>query len=110
MKIDWLDILYFILLVLAAINGRASRSGNIYLMQDGDTFKIGRTSRAPEERYKDFKTGNPDIKLIHHFPARDMYTAEKGLHNKYKSKRIAGTEWFKLSGRDVRQIKAIKYM
>lgn len=95
------------------------RRGYIYLMSSRDErgktiYKIGRTKRDPQKRREAFKTGNPFIKMVHWFPARNMFTAESSLHKRYKSKRIVDrddgswTEWFRLDSSDVKTIRRMK--
>ncbi|MCP4370291.1 MAG: GIY-YIG nuclease family protein [Deltaproteobacteria bacterium] len=79
--------------------------GYIYLIKEfhSGTYKIGRTVNV-SKRANLFEVKLPfKIKLIHHFPASDMYEAESILHKKYKELRTNG-EWFSLDQDDVNEI------
>lgn len=83
--------------------------GSIYLMRDGELYKIGRSVDV-QRRLRTFRTANPNIRLAHHFPARNMYYAEDTLHKRYAHRRVRGTEWFRLSRREAGEIKRIRRM
>lgn len=85
--------------------GRTSNTNYIYLMLNTRSgyYKIGR-SNDPEKREKTLQAEEPDITLIHKWPAPAEY--EKKLHDRFKPKRSRG-EWFELSQVDVIEIKSI---
>lgn len=63
---------------------------------DTGHYKIG-VSLRPEERLRSFKTEMPvDVRIVHTFPASDMYLVENTLHNALKELRYRG-EWFLLN-------------
>lgn len=73
-----------------------------YLMKDSSgLYKIG-CSVDPRSRLDSMKTGNATIELV----CIIKENIEQELHTKYASKRVKG-EWFKLSEKDVRDIKRL---
>ena len=62
-----------------------------YLMFDGVLYKIGK-SINPENRFKQIKTSNPNVRLICYGNA----VTEKYMHDRYYRSRVKG-EWFKLN-------------
>lgn len=115
---DWIALLLWFLADLLRRPQpyfRADNGGTVYLLRSGDYYKIGRTRQDVHKRVASLRTGNPHtLTLIHHFPARDMYAAERKLHDLFQHKRLLGeengTEWFRLNSRDIRHIKSIKRM
>ena len=72
---------------------------HVYLIESDNgyecLYKIG-LSKKVERRYKEIKTGNPDILTIFDkFKTQYPYKLEKALHNMYAHLRGEG-EWFKL--------------
>ena len=71
--------------------------GFIYFLYDGNSVKVGFTTKAPEERLNEIQTGNPNkLKLIGHFPGtiRD----EKEVHKRWEVvKAKGGSEWFNVN-------------
>ncbi len=65
----------------------------VYVMSDGDQYKIG-VSNNPVQRALTIRTvsGNP-ISLLLSINCKDAYGCERYLHNKYKSFNTQG-EWF----------------
>lgn len=73
-----------------------------YLMKDSSgLYKIG-CSAEPHGRLESMRTGNATIELV----CVIKENIEKELHIKYANKRVKG-EWFKLSEKDVRDIKRL---
>ena len=68
----------------------------IYLMKNGDLYKLGRTSNLDLEVSK-LKPG----KIISSFKAPDPKAFEARLLRLYKKKRIPGTNYFRLSESEV---------
>lgn len=86
-----------------------SEEGYVYLLQFGDTYKIG-SSKNVERRFRELKTQMPyDGKIIHSIATGDLGGIELYWHNYFKEKRLRG-EWFKLSDSDVRYFKKRKLM
>lgn len=74
----------------------ADNPGYVYLMASHDKVKIGK-SGWPQDRAKNFRTGNPDIKLLDEWCVLDMPFVENALHKFFAADRIAETnEWFHL--------------
>lgn len=64
-------------------------------------YKIGWTSRTPEDRIKEFKTGNAsDMYLVDSFKSKWATKIESHLHRYFKDKSLSG-EWFALTEFDV---------
>ncbi len=70
-----------------------------YIMEDYSygAYKIGKTSKSPELRLRDFQTGNPSIKLLFAFPS--LLYSESDLHKRFSDYRKddegdSGKEWF----------------
>ena len=65
-------------------------------------YKIGHTRRKPEDRIREFKTGNASsITLINSYQSKWGTKIESFLHRQFKSKRLNG-EWFALDELDVK--------
>jgi hypothetical protein len=81
--------MYIVYLISAEINGKV-------------LYKIGWTKRTPEQRIKEFKTGN-----VSEFLVIESYKSEWGskievlLHKKYNKYKISG-EWFDLPENEVK--------
>ena len=67
--------------------------GYIYLIRNGDLFKIGRTD-DPKRRMKELK---PDEVIAIH-QTDDADSLEKTLHKRFKSKRLPQSEYFRING------------
>ena len=72
----------------------------IYLMKNGDLYKLGRTSDLENESLK-LKPG----KIISSFNASDPKSFEARLIRLYKKKRLPGTNYFRLSESEVENCK-----
>lgn len=88
------------------------RSDFVYLAKytpDSDLYKIG-ISTNPVSRIKSMNRVCPSvsIELIHSFESDNALKTEKNLHNKYGSKRVSTTEWFRLDESDVDYLTGIK--
>lgn len=72
-------------------------------LQDTIVYKIGWTRRTPEDRMREFQTGNAsNLTLIDTFESKWGTKVESSLKRRFKEKRISG-EWFNLSVDDVSQ-------
>jgi len=69
-----------------------------YLIKANKLYKIGK-SKNPEQRVKQLKTANPEVRLI----AYGSGTTEKELHRLFNANKIIG-EWFKLSTNEVEKV------
>ncbi len=80
---------------------RKDRPGYVYVMQGSNKtrVKIGRT-KDPYNRLKNFKTADPDMRIIGFFETEDRVKAEILAHDKlseYRTNRTGpGNEWFKV--------------
>ena len=73
---------------------KKEKDGFVYIMQDySGLYKIG-YSNNPDNRLKQFKTGNPKINMYANYPANRL--DERLLHKLFEEYRDDG-EWFKLS-------------
>ena len=77
-------------------------NGWLYLIKNGDLYKIGIT-RHFDNRMRQL---NPDS-IVAKLYTSDFKNLEKILHKKYKDVRIPQTEYFRLNGYQVREIKQI---
>ena len=75
-------------------------SGWLYLIRNGDLYKIGITKNF-ERRMRQLK---PD-KVVTKFYSADFLKLERELHNRYKQVRIPQTEYFRLEDYQVKEIK-----
>ncbi len=72
-------------------------------LHDTIVYKIGWTRRTPEDRMREFKTGNAsNLTLIDMFESKWSSKIEASLKRRFKEKRISG-EWFNLSVDDIYQ-------
>ena len=75
-------------------------SGFVYLMKNGDLYKLGCTSDLKSEASK-MKPGE----IISSFKTNDPKSFEVRLLRLYKKKRIPDTNYFRLSESEVRNCK-----
>ena len=81
-------------------------NGYVYLLTDGELYKIGVTRGSIENRIKKLQTGNPyEICIVDYFATDNPFKLEKMLHNKHSLKRV-NNEWFALEACDVRNFKS----
>ena len=81
-----------------------SRPGYIYMMYNGDDYKLG-LSGNPEDRLEEVNksTPNTQVELIHYTWVLNMKAAENKLHSLFGDKNVTwkgdgATEWFNLNG------------
>jgi hypothetical protein len=73
----------------------------VYLITDGDYFKIGLTKKNAEKRLKELQTGSArELTLVETYSSKNYRKIESWFHRKYKWKRLEG-EWFALEPEDV---------
>ncbi len=74
-----------------------------YVIKSGnsDYYKIGKTNRTVPSRLKELQTGNPDPLKVVKVLSGDL---EGYYHDKFSHKRVNG-EWFKLTSKDLKQIR-----
>ena len=85
--------MYFVYLIRSEISGEK-------------VHKIGHTKWTPEQRIKEFKTGNAsDFYIVDSFKSKWGTKIESSLHRLYKPKKISG-EWFLLNDDEVKQFKS----
>lgn len=91
---------------------RSDQPGYIYVMRgpvEGgvETYKIGKTSN-PHSRRKTFGVKMPfKAEFIQIIKTDQMSALEKGLHEYFKAKRLAGSEFFALEQRDLYFLKQL---
>lgn len=77
------------------------QKGYVYLLTDGEFFKIGVTRSSIEKRIKKLQTGNADTISIKQYYQTDIpFKLEKALHTMHANQRV-NNEWFSLSLDDV---------
>lgn len=81
--------MYIVYLVSAEINGES-------------LYKIGWTKRTPEQRIREFKTGNAsDFSVVESYKSEWGSKIEALLHKKYLKYKVSG-EWFNLPEDEVK--------
>ena len=71
--------------------------GFVYLLCDGEKFKIGLTKQNIQKRIKELQTGNPNEIWCHSYYETDYpLKIEKMMHGKHTSSNIKN-EWFDLT-------------
>lgn len=87
---------------------RNNRFGSIYLIwSETGHYKIGRSAN-PRQRFSSLRSSSPlPLRLIHFFETSDCISVERDLHERFKSSRIAGGEWFTLTDAQVEWFKGI---
>ena len=77
-------------------------NGFVYLLCDGEHFKIGMTKQKNiHKRIAELQTGNPNEIWLHsYYETKYPYKVEQMMHNKYKNTNVKN-EWFDLSSKDV---------
>ena len=79
---------------------RDGRPGHVYLIDLGNgLYKIGR-STDPKKRLKDFRTTNPEARIIANGLVGHNTRTEYELHMLYSGKRVAG-EIYRLEPTDI---------
>jgi len=74
--------------------------GFVYLITDGNYFKIGYTTKKLEYRLKELQVGNPSqLSIIHFHKTFNFIKIEYLLHRRFHHKHILG-EWFDLTTDD----------
>lgn len=80
--------------------------GYVYLLTDGNFFKIGVTRGSIDKRIKKLQTGNPDdIVIVQYHQTEYPFKMEKLLHTRHNHQRV-NNEWFDLSLEDIKNFKA----
>ena len=75
--------------------------GFVYLLCDGEKFKIGMTRGKIEKRIMELQTGNPnEIWMRDYYETDYPLYIEKMMHNRYASSNIKN-EWFDLNASQV---------
>ena len=83
--------------------------GYVYLIEDGDFIKIGKSKNFPDKRCKDLATKHhSEFKLIAYFISDECSKDEKRLHDKFHKFRERG-EWFKIHKNTVLRESGIKF-
>ena len=75
--------------------------GFVYLLCDGEKFKIGMTKNKIEKRVAELQTGNPNEIWIHsYYETNYPLKIEKMMHNRHAPSNVKN-EWFNLSAFEV---------
>lgn len=82
------------------------KTGFVYLLYDGELYKIGMTS-SPDKRLQQLQyQDGREYTMVVSIPTPDHRGLEAQLHKKFKSKRVKG-EWFNLDPDDIAWIAAL---
>jgi hypothetical protein len=80
--------------------------GYVYLLTDGEFYKIGVTRGSIEKRIKKLQTGNPYcIDIVDYYETENPFKMEQMLHNRHKHQRV-NNEWFSLKQDDINGFKS----
>lgn len=75
--------------------------GYVYLLTDGEFYKIGVTRGSIQKRISKLQTGNPnDITIVKYYQTEHPFKLESALHARHSHQRI-NNEWFDLTLDDV---------
>ena len=70
---------------------------SIYLITDGKYHKLGVTDKRPEDRMREFQTGNAkNLEMVFAMEVPEAFDAESKIHETLEDFRIRG-EWFDLN-------------
>lgn len=87
-------------------SGLSSFKDWLYVLKCGEFYKIG-VSNWVEKRVKQIQNGNPyKVEVIIKYHYENSYYLEKLFHQKFFRKNTGG-EWFKLSKKEILEIKKI---
>lgn len=82
--------------------------GFIYLLTDGEHFKIGYSRTDPSSRMRSCQTGNArELSLV--ASIRGSQSVEKSIHRMFAAKRVRG-EWFALSESDILDVWKVRHV
>lgn len=92
---------------------RSARAGHVYLLRvtGHDLYKVGVTTKTPEERTSQFSVKMPfETSIVGSIKSDDAYGLEKSLHGFYTANgyKRANGEWFNLDGRAIEYFFYIK--
>lgn len=77
------------------------KKGIVYLICDGEKFKIGVTTKTLEKRLRELQTGNPyELFVSNYYETDTPFKLETMLHNKYFNTNVKN-EWFDVTAHDV---------
>jgi hypothetical protein len=88
------------------MKSKPSWYGYLYLVKNGDLYKIGYTNYRLHRRLAQLRTAAPLLELIHSIRTPFFKQIEHQLHVKFGSRRIGG-EWFQLFPEDIAYIKSL---
>lgn len=75
--------------------------GIVYLICDGEKFKIGVTTGKIEKRLRELQTGNPnELWVSHYYETETPFRLEQMLHTKFHTTNVKN-EWFDLDAYSV---------
>ena len=81
--------------------------GSVYLMYDGELWKIGKELNIESRKKQLERQVGKKLELLHSIKSDDYSRAEAEMHFRYKHCRIRG-EWFNLSPQELEAIHEIK--
>ena len=86
--------------------------GYVYFLgaEEHGVVKIGRTKNL-SERVHTLRIQLPfDTELLHSIECADELEVETSYHRKYADKRKKGSEWFRLTAEDLKEIRSVNYV
>ena len=76
----------------------------VYFLLGNGLYKIGKTTRQPEERLKDYSPKLPfETELVKVIKTKNCTKLERELHRRFKAKHVRG-EWYALTADDLAQL------
>ena len=79
--------------------------GFVYLLCDGEKFKIGMTKQEIQKRIQELQTGNPNEIWCHsYYETNYPLKIEKMMHNKHRMSNIKN-EWYDMTVEEVYNFK-----
>ena len=79
--------------------------GYVYLLCDGEKFKIGMTTKPIEKRISELQTGNPNKIWMHsYYETKYPNKIEKMLHKRHAASNVKN-EWFDMTVEEVYNFK-----
>jgi hypothetical protein len=84
---------------------KVDKPGYVYVVRDGDAYRVGMTTQHPSRRIQDLQCGNPrKLELFAFVSCNNPAALEENLHIKLASYRIHG-DWYSLEAEKASRLK-----